>query len=85
MATEKVTSQDKQRFFMFAGLVVVATIGLMFLMSGGDDKADTQKENAAKRKSDEEVLEVQPLIPKGRIVSASWRNGSAPRADHEVV
>lgn len=87
MAAEQVTSEDKKRFYMRAGLVVVATIVLMVLL-GGDDAADTPKNNAATSSGGDDVLEVQPLIPKGRIVSASWREGesAAPKAeDTEVV
>ena len=86
---KEVNSREKAQFWLLATFVVVLTAGVMVFISrnsGDSDKpigANAQK--AADR--DDEVLEVQPLIPKGRIVAASWREGGtqAPRADAEIV
>ena len=61
-------------------LVGVATVGVMFLLSGGDDEAE---EKQLRIEADEAVV-VQPVAPRGEIVSASWRTGVQPEEESEV-
>ena len=81
------TSSETARSWLLAVLVIAATAGAMAFLSGdGDDEKKGAGAKAAETK-DEEVLEVQPLIPEGRIVSASWRSGdtATTRPETEVV
>ena len=86
---KEVTSREKAQFWLLATFVVVLTAGVMVFISRSSDDSDQPKGANAQRaaEQDEEVLEVQPLIPRGRIVAASWREGGtqAPRADAAVV
>ena len=86
---KEVNPREKAQFWLLAAFVVVLTAGVMVFISRNSDDSDQPKgANALKAlEHDDEVLEVQPLIPTGRIVTASWREGGtqAPRADAEVV
>lgn len=74
MARKKEEKNDAAGFWLLATLVVAMTVGAMVWVGGNDDtRLETEKANAA----DQEVLEVQPLIPNGKITSASWRKNSA--------
>ena len=74
MARKKEEKNDAVGFWLLASLVVAATVGAMIWMGRNDDaKRTTEQANEA----DQEVLEVQPLIPKGKIASASWHKNAA--------
>lgn len=74
MARKKEEKNDAVGFWLLATLVVAMTVGAMVWVGGNDDtRLETEKANAA----DQEVLEVQPLIPNGKITSASWRKNNA--------
>jgi len=86
---KEVNPREKAQFWLLAAFVVVLTAGVMVFISRNSGDSDQPKgANALKAlERDDEVLEVQPLIPTGRIVAASWREGGtqAPRADAEVM
>ena len=72
MARKKEEKSDAKGFWLLAMLVVVATVGAMVWVGSKDD-ADAKRETQKADEADQEVLEVQPLIPNGKITSASWR------------
>ena len=83
MARKKEEKNDAVGFWLLASLVVAATVGAMIWMGRNDDaKRTTEQANEA----DQEVLEVQPLIPKGKIASASWhkKNAAVEEEDTET-
>ena len=74
MARKKEEKNDAVGFWLLASLVVAATVGAMIWMGRDDDaKRTTEQANEA----DQEVLEVLPLIPQGKIASASWHKNAA--------
>ena len=82
MARKKEEKNDAVSFWLLASLVVAATVGAMIWMGRNDDaKRTTEQANEA----DQEVLEVLPLIPQGKIASASWnkKNGAVEEEDIE--
>jgi hypothetical protein len=83
MARKKEEKNDAVSFWLLASLVVAATVGAMIWMSRNDDDARRTTEQA--NEADQEVLEVLPLIPKGKIASASWhkKNGAVEEEDIE--
>lgn len=56
---------------LLAAFIVAATAGAMVWMAQSDDDADTQQTEQVS----EEVIEVEPMVPRARIASASWRTG----------
>ena len=80
MARKKDEQQNGTSFWFVAALIVAVTVGTMVWIGSDDgDKAAAPQTNQA----DEEVLEVQPLVPKGKIASASWREKNAAAGDTE--
>lgn len=74
MASE--TGMGARKALLLGGGVVVATIGVILLFGNG-----TAAEGQADGPIDveEEVLEVQPLVPQGAISTASWHKGGAAK------
>ena len=83
MARKKEEEKDARGFWLLATLVVAATVGAMVWVGGKDDDANRATEKAD-AEADQEVLEVQPLIPSGKITSASWRGKAAAVEEDEV-
>lgn len=70
--------EKKSRFWLPALLVVVATAGAVILIGGGDSEGDPS--TAATEPVQDEVLEIQPMVPRGKLMDASWRTekGATP-------
>lgn len=75
MAKEKKPTPRFTAPWLVMLLVGVATVGAMYMLSGGDDD---EAEQTRLRKQADETVEVQPVAPRGTIVSASWRTGVQP-------
>ncbi|MEM8885538.1 MAG: hypothetical protein AAGD14_15845 [Planctomycetota bacterium] len=58
---------------LLGALIIAATVGGMIWVSGGDDETEAQA--SENKPVDENVIEVEPMVPQGRIASASWRTG----------
>ena len=56
---------------LLAAFIVAATAGGMVWMAQSDDDADAQPTEQAA----EEVIELEPMVPRARIAAASWRSG----------
>ena len=78
MARAKEEKKGATNFWLLAMLVVVATGGLIYVMGSGGDEASAQGSEMTAQPADKEVVEVSPLIPRGKIAAASWRSGTAP-------
>jgi len=71
---------------LLAALIVAATVGGMVWLgqSGGDEGEDAPAEETAT-----DVIEIEPMVPRARIASASWRSGenranTTPTGDEPV-
>jgi hypothetical protein len=71
---------QKSRFWLPALLVVVATVGAVSWIGGGETATEPP---AASEPEQDDVLEIQPLIPKGKLVDASWHTGESATLDPE--
>ena len=56
---------------LLAAFIVAATAGAMVWMAQSGDDADVEQTEQAT----EEIIEVEPMVPRARIASASWRSG----------
>ena len=80
-ASKKKESSGVVGFLMGATLIVALTTGAMVWFCGNKvAKRATQMAVEANQK----VLEVQPLIPKGKIASASWRGKDAVVGEPDI-
>jgi hypothetical protein len=75
--------KEKSRFWLPALLVVVATAGAVILIGGGD--SDDEPSNTATEPVPDDVLEIQPMVPRGKLMDASWRkdDGAKPAPQPE--
>ena len=64
------------RALLLGLLVVLATIGVVLSLSGGDAGGETETTQDA---PEEAVVEVTPLLPSSAIAGASWHDASDPR------
>ncbi|MHC4409270.1 MAG: hypothetical protein ACYS0E_20230 [Planctomycetota bacterium] len=62
---------------LLAAFIVAATAGAMVWMAQSDDDADAQQTEQAT----EEVIEVEPMVPRARIAAASWRTGQTEASE----
>ena len=77
MARKKQQKKDAVNFWFLATLVVTVTVGAMAWIGSKDEKQASEQVQQA----DDEVLEVQPLIPTGKITDASWNVKKATGVD----
>jgi len=66
---------------LLAAFIVAATAGAMVWMAQSDDDADAQPTEQAA----EDVIEVEPMVPRARIANASWRTGQTEASDEPGV
>jgi hypothetical protein len=81
MAKKKSERSDLLSFWIPAAVIVAVTIGGIVWMEsnkGAAHPADRAIE------AEKKALEVQPLIPKGKIVAASWRERAADVGEEEI-
>ena len=71
--------KEKSRFWLPALLVVVATTGAVILVGGGDSEGEPT--TAVTEPVPDDVLEIQPMVPRGKLMDASWRKGDGAEPD----
>jgi len=77
----RAASTGARNTWLLALFILVGTGGAMYWLKGdGAQDAQTSRPEAAPQ---EEVIDVTPLVPHGRIVSASWNGAGTARAGSE--